>query len=430
MSLFSITSLLPALLVTLIALVSARLMVRDTSANDSHEFASIDGLRGFLALFVFLHHSIYWFSYGQTGSWKFVSSDLYMNFGPASVSLFFMLTGFLFSLKLIDGRKREIDWLQLYCSRFMRLTPLYFSLCLGIFTIVAYNSHFVVYESTANLISEIIDWLLFVIPGHPDINAHTNTHLIPAGVIWTLPYEWYFYFMLPLMALIIGSKTKSTSGIWLILSVICLICFSYWQLDVNLLYSFVGGAIAALVVRTDWLRSHLTGRGTDVAALACFVAGYTCFGENINYARLIILTTAFTLLACGANLFGILTTRSARALSTISYGVYLLHGITLYVAIIYVMPQEYRSNVTIQNYWIFIFLLTPVLIGLASLSWHFVEFPAIKSASKLARWIRSIRKIKQEQVIAPKEKYTPFRVSNKNKKNVYAKNFTAGNRHD
>jgi len=236
--------------------------------------------------------------------------------------------------------------------------------------------------------------------------------------------------MLPLLGLIIGSKTTSASGIWLILSAICLVFFSHWQLDVNLLYAFVGGAIAAIVVRTEWLRSHLTGRGTDVAALACFIAGYTCFSDNVNFARLMIFTTAFTLIACGANLFGILTTRAARALSTISYGVYLLHGITLYVVITYLIPQEYRSNVTIQHYWIFIFLLTPVLIGLASLSWHFVEFPAINSASKLAHLIRSTRKIKQEQIVAPKEKYTPFRVSNKNKQNVHAKTFTAGNRHD
>lgn len=431
MPLFTITtSLLPIMIVTLIALVSARFMVKDTSATDSHEFASIDGLRGFLALFVFLHHSIYWFSYAQTRNWNFSStSGLFMNFGHASVSLFFMLTGFLFSLKLIDGRKREIDWLRLYCSRFMRLTPLYFLLSLSIFAIVAYNSHVVTYEPTATLISEAIDWLLFVIPGHPDINTHANTHLIPAGVIWTLPYEWYFYLMLPLMGLIIGSKTKSASGIWLIISTVCLASFSYWKLDVNLLYAFVGGALAAVIVRTEWLRQHLTGKGTNIAALACLVAGYSCFGGNINFTRLVIFTTAFTLLACGANLFGILTTRAARALSTISYGVYLLHGITLYVVIMYVVPQEYRSNLSIGRYWVFIFFLTPVLIGLSSLSWHFIELPAINSASKLARWIRSIREVKPETIIAPKVKYSPFRVVHKNEKK-HANIFNVGNRHD
>lgn len=409
MSLLTITSLLPAVIVTLIALISARIMVRDTSATDAHEFASIDGLRGFLALFVFVHHSIYWFSFGQNGSWGFSSSGLFMNFGHASVSLFFMLTGFLFTLKLIDGRKREIDWLRLYCSRFMRLTPLYFLLCLGIFAIVAYNSHFIAYESTEVLLSEIADWLLFVIPGHPDINGHINTHLIPAGVIWTLPYEWYFYLILPLLGLFIGSKTKSESNIWLILSVTCIASFSLWQLDINLCFAFIGGAIAAFVVRTEWLRQHLTGRGTNIAAAACFITGYYCFGGNVNFARLIIFTAGFTLLACGANLFGVLTMRSARALSTISYGIYLLHGITLYMVIMYVIPQDLRTNVPIERYWIFIFLLTPVLVGVSSLSWHFVESPAINSASTLARWIRSLRQVKQEQVTAPKTKYLPFR---------------------
>ncbi|RYZ94212.1 MAG: acyltransferase, partial [Moraxellaceae bacterium] len=245
MPLFTITSLLPVAIVVVIALVSARYMVRNTSTTDSHEFASIDGLRGFLALLVFIHHSIYWFSYAQTGNWKFASSSLFMNFGHASVSLFFMLTGFLFSLKLIDGRTIEIDWLRLYCSRLMRLTPLYFLLCVGIFTIVAYDSHFVSYEPTEKLISNTIDWLLFVIPGHPDINNHDATHLIPAGVVWTLPYEWYFYLMLPLLGLIIGSKSKTASGIWLILSMACLTSFNYWKLDVDLLYAFAGGTTAA-----------------------------------------------------------------------------------------------------------------------------------------------------------------------------------------
>lgn len=65
-------------------------------------FASIDGLRGYLAFFVFLHHSAIWYFCLRTGQWKVPPSNLYTHFGQSSVAMFFMITGFLFSLKLID----------------------------------------------------------------------------------------------------------------------------------------------------------------------------------------------------------------------------------------------------------------------------------------------------------------------------------------
>ena len=79
-------------------------------------FSSIDGLRGYLAFFVFLHHSCIWYFYLRTGKWVLPPSNLYIHLGQIAVALFFMITGFLFFSKLIDGKTRGLDWTKIFVS--------------------------------------------------------------------------------------------------------------------------------------------------------------------------------------------------------------------------------------------------------------------------------------------------------------------------
>jgi len=389
LDLFTLSGLLPALLVTIIALACAQLFVRNLATTATHEFAAIDGLRGLLALAVFLHHSIYWYSYATGGKWYFYSSSLYMNFGHVSVNIFFMLTGFLFTLKLLDGREREIDWLKLYCSRLMRLTPLYFCLLIGICTIVAAESHFKALESTENILAQLRSWLLFVIPGKPDINTFADTQLITAGVVWTLPYEWYFYFLLPVLGLLLGTKNRGAFTPWLILSAACVLGFSSWDIDLGMFYYFGTGGLTALIVRTPWLRKPLKEGSGNFAIIACLIIGYACIDNYMSFPCLFVVTTAFILIACGNNIFGLLTSRAARALSCASYGIYLLQGIVLYIIMMYGLEADFRHKMTIHQFWLLICLvITPILVGMSAFTWHFVESPAISASPKLADWLR------------------------------------------
>src|ERR1035438_10016436 len=67
-------------------------------------FQPIDGLRGYLAFFVFIHHSCIWYFYLKTGIWGEPDSHLFIQMGQMSVSFFFMITGFLFFNKLMDDK--------------------------------------------------------------------------------------------------------------------------------------------------------------------------------------------------------------------------------------------------------------------------------------------------------------------------------------
>ena len=91
-----VTSIVPALLVIAAALATIAFCGRLVAPPErSDRYASIDGLRGYLALFVFLHHACVWYFFLQVGRWEVPPSSLYTHFGQSSVALFFMITGFL-----------------------------------------------------------------------------------------------------------------------------------------------------------------------------------------------------------------------------------------------------------------------------------------------------------------------------------------------
>lgn len=388
MAYLSINGLLQPVLITLLALVCARFFVRDTAASDTHEFAALDGLRGLLALTVFIHHSVYWFYHSRGQGWHGGDSVLYENFGQTSICLFFMVSGFLFGHKLLEARQKPLDWLRLYCSRLLRLGPLYFTVLLFILALITVKSGFTMHQDWHEFWTSLRHWLLFTIPSHADINGFPNTHLLTAGVVWTLPYEWYFYLCLPAVSLLLGSRSQTNPLPWLLISAACVLTFSYWGLDSTLLWGFVGGFVAALAIRHTELRRLL--RGMNWVVLACLIIGYTCFTTNEYYTRLLILTVAFTSIAAGTNLFGVLTSRSCRALSNISYGIYLLHGLVLYLTFNWVLSPETSIAMTEQQHVLLMIAITPVIVAISALSWHWVEWPAMQNTTKLARWLRSL----------------------------------------
>lgn len=73
--------------------------VGNTSTNP--RFTTLVGLRGFLAFSVFLFHLIVTQEYIESGEWEPTRSRFYALLRPVGVSLFFMITGFLFWGKLL-----------------------------------------------------------------------------------------------------------------------------------------------------------------------------------------------------------------------------------------------------------------------------------------------------------------------------------------
>lgn len=180
----------------------------------SSRYHAIDGLRGFLAIGVVLHHIHINHHFYLTGGWELTPSRLSTLLGRGSVAMFFMITAFLFWGRVIDSKTR-FEAIRFYQNRVLRLVPMYFmSAALVVVTAMALT-HFRLNVPLVDLATQIGAWLLFTFPGVPPINGFAQTPLINT-VFWSLIYEWKFYLVLPL----IGALAIRW-GIWLVALGVC-----------------------------------------------------------------------------------------------------------------------------------------------------------------------------------------------------------------
>lgn len=345
-------------------------------------FITIDGLRGYLAFFVFLHHATIWFSYTRNGMWVAPASHLHAHLGQASVALFFMITSFLFFDKMLDCRSRQFDWQQFFVHRFFRLTPLYLTVMLAMLTMVALLSHWSRSEQNVKLWSSILAWLSFTIFGAPIIN-HINPNVIVAGVTWSLPYEWCFYLTLPVLSLLAGLRPS-----WTALMATAVSLTIAWWTDMQVIYGriFVGGLIAAWLVRYSQFQQFCKKRLASVIVCLCFGTA-TLFPTAFEGRAWVCLCMAFCLIAGGADLFGLLLNKTSRSLGQLAYSIYLLHGILLFSMVNFIIGSYRVAVMSSLAYWSCIQLLIPCLLVLSAATFHYVEQPGIQLGKRLsASW--------------------------------------------
>lgn len=387
-----------ALLALLPGLASAMLLVKFFGKPPAQgRFLPIDGLRGFLAYFVFIHHSAVWYFKIHMDDWTVKDSNLFALFGEGSVALFFMITGFLFFTKLIDGRKEGVDWGRLYVSRFLRITPLYqFAMCL-LFIIVALLSTRGVFMTWGHIFGERLRWIVFTIFGNPFINGVADTRTIMAGVTWTLPYEWAFYLSLPLLALLTG-RIPPFRYFALGLGSVFVLAAAYnlddmFGMEISFrpafwrVMPFAGGLAAAVLARSGRFRRLAASKFSTLIILACFAAVLR-YENAYDFIPLLLLSAAFALIACGNNLAGLLTNAASRMLGEISYSLYLLHGIFLYVTFKFVIGIQNAKSFSPAAHWAVVICVAPLVIFGCYATYRFIERPALGQTGALTFWLR------------------------------------------
>lgn len=384
-------SIIPAFVCILIAIATSFLLMKQFGAPSlKGRFGSIDGLRGYLAFFVFLHHSSIWYFYLHNGIWAAPPSKLYTHFGQSSVAFFFMITGFLFFTKLLNARERKIDWLHLFVSRLMRLGPLYFFAMALLFLIAFYLSHGTLMETPLGIAKSAVRWLSFTVLGAPDVNGIANTGIIMSHVTWSLPYEWFFYLLLPLLALTVGIRTPW----WTLIAVgvaTAIVGLAFWHPELLNLATFVTGIAAACLVRIEKIRRFSTTLWASITVAMCIVTTVTVFDSAYAVRPLLLLSVAFILIASGNTLFGVLTAPVSRFFGEQAYSLYLLHGIALFVTFNLVIGLNTTRALTPFFYWMIVIVLTPILIITTYCTFHMIEAPFMLSTEKVTALLRQRR---------------------------------------
>jgi peptidoglycan/LPS O-acetylase OafA/YrhL len=377
-----------ALVGVLLAFSTAALLQRRRGEPHAPgRFAGIDGLRGYLAFGVFLHHACIWFFFQHTGTWQLPPSRPYTHLGHSSVALFFMITAFLFFSKLIDARRKPLDWLRLLVSRVLRLLPLYLVVMALLFTIVALLSNGELHQPARTVAKQALRWLGFTVYGNPDINGVEGTKIVVAGVTWSLPYEWFFYGLLPLLALAVGVLPRWP---YLLLGAVALAGLLDWHALPGHLWAFAGGIAAAFAVRSTALCRWAARPIISLLIVACAVAAVAGWADATAYGSLAPLALAFVLIACGNTLFGLLLHPASRLLGEMAYSIYLLHGLLLFALFHFVLHVDQPgAALPASAHWAWALALAPVVVLVSHASYRFIEAPAMQSTNAVTRALRA-----------------------------------------
>lgn len=329
---------------------------------------AIDGLRGYLAFAAFLHHACIWYFLLHTGQWGLPPSRVFVHLGQTSVSLFFMITGHLFFAKLLRSRDAPLDWLRLYVSRALRILPVYVLLV---------------------LVGGALMWLIQraqLDAGNPALLADTARKLlVTAGVTWTLQYEWNFYFALPWLALLLGRRV---AWWWLVLGALYLARSSLNELSNVHAATFLGGMASAWLGRRPGVQALCQRPWASALALALLVAVVALFDGAYAAWPLALLAVAFGLIANGADLFGLLSSRLSRVFGELTYSLYLLHGLLLFLCFRFVVGLSTATGLSGSGHWLVVAALTPVLMAVAFCSFRCIETPAMRQTERLTAWLR------------------------------------------
>lgn len=176
----------------------------------SAKFESLDTLRGFAALSVFIFH--FHTSFKDLAFTGFLS--LFGSAGHVGLDIFFVLSGFLiFRSIYLHGVNK-----QYFVRRFLRIAPIYY-FSLAIVLLFIDHSYFFSSEGWRNILSH----LLFL----QSFSSQTYYGINP--VLWSLSVELIFYLFLPIFFLISKKKTwRILFGILIML----LICY-YFRVSIT-----------------------------------------------------------------------------------------------------------------------------------------------------------------------------------------------------
>jgi peptidoglycan/LPS O-acetylase OafA/YrhL len=213
--------------------------------------------------------------------------------------------------------------------------------------------------------------------GAPALNGFSGASVIVAGVIWSLAYEALFYAWLPLLRVTVPHAGR-VPRILLSSSVVAIACFTLLHLAPVRLLGFLGGIAAAVLVRSQLVSRLARTPAAGLVAIGCTVAAVGLFPTSYAAVPTGLLAIAFSIIAGGNTLFGVLTARVSRMLGEISYGIYLLHGIILFVAFHLSIPHAESLSGT--AHCLVGVLCTPVLVASAYFLFTCVERPWIEWA--------------------------------------------------
>ncbi len=226
-----------------------------------------------------------------------------------------------------------------------------------------------------NFLNSICHYLLFTIIDEPQINNYSKTNIINGGVNWSLPYEWLFYFILPIISIIVNRSFFNI--FYFLFSILFFIFFIFFhKLEFTWVISFSGGILAAFIQKKDLIKFPNAMFFNILIFVMILVVIYFHLPPKIP------TIVIFILISSGNNFFYLLNNKLLRALGDISYSLYLFHGFILFIFFEILIDKSFLKNLNFNSYAIVIFLITPLLVTLSYFAFHILEKPFMNVSKK------------------------------------------------
>ena len=355
------------------AIALASRFYRERLAESGGRFEAIDGLRGFLALGVLGGHAVSMYSFHTSGVWSGDLAPFYMRTATAGVAIFFMITGFLFWLRLLRSGA-GFDFHAFFVARIRRLAPMYFMSVLMALAVIFSVSGLALRVPPTQLVRELQAWLSFGFIHTGPVNGVQEAHSVNA-VYWTLAYEWAFYLALPFLALF-------ARGAW---SVVLFVVVAFFSIRAPVVLNFVYGALAAALVHNKTLAGRLDSlwlKPVPLAALAVYFIADGYLHKMVEGAALFVF---FIFVVQGYSAFGLFLSRPAKILGAISYSLYLTHCIVLFVVVGAADRLLGLESLGPTQYWLLVALAAVATVVLSAVTFQFVEYPFMNPKGRPVR---------------------------------------------
>lgn len=370
--------------------------------SKSGEMPALTGLRGFAALWVLIYHA--WsmahpelITFNLAGIYFDITA--FFSFGWAGVQIFFVLSGFLLSLPFVrwqSGMRKRPIIKFFFLRRITRVFPAYyvqFFLILGMRWLVQGHLPF-----DSSLIPHYL--LMLFVP--PPLGIGTSTL---NGVWWTLPIEFSFYLILPLLSiflvwkrywiLLIGALLMMVTWRWCVLDVFHATPVSLWSAQLpGSMDSFALGMVGAVFHINFYEKNPTNCHRYKVflkwllpLALITYILMFKWISlEYLNYWKPSLVFFSWTPICSLAVMIIILNgavrlwiidivfgNRVIQLTGTISYGVYLWHMPVQR----WLLKESWIGTMDGYRFPWLLFISTLITFLLASLSWVLIEKKAI-----------------------------------------------------
>jgi peptidoglycan/LPS O-acetylase OafA/YrhL len=371
---------------------SGRVIEQKTTLISSARFVYLDTIRGFAALVVVVCHYISVYQISADDIWQYSPLSIVFN-GKAAVSMFFVLSGFVLTIKYLHKDKSgivpEMNYLSYIIARVCRIwipfAVVLFLSALAQKTI--FPGHAVgpiqdawdtqLWSNELNAF-DVIKQSLFKHQG-------MDKQLMPQD--WTLRLEIMLSLMIPVAVLIARRSTLWLIGITIYTIVAFHISFYALHFMMGIMLSKHYKQIIGVLRNGKALKIFLFSIGLLLLTFKYSVAHYIDFNNNNAIDVLSGIGSALLLIFVSSSK----TTQSAlnhpclAYIGTVSYSVYLCH----FIVQLSITPLILNEITDFNSWWIY-GLIAQIIITLAlsAALYRYVEVPSIALGKKINAYIK------------------------------------------